>query len=199
VSATRDGRQWTLELPPLREVQFHPVLTLNELEAQLTPSPSQLGRLDVVTQRRLGSHPRAWLDEYWEVIEGPPGAVAREILVDGKPRRDAKCPARVKVTKDGLSTWRVEGGAFANVVDAEALHHGHAFESVELLNRSRADVARLKVHLGPVKTKPFASITNLTTGRERPWPLTRDGDVVTVTRTNCPARTLLRLYWPLER
>ena len=199
VSATRDGQQWTLGLAPLRQAQFHPVLTLNELEAQLTPSQAQLGRLDVVTQRRLASHPRAWLDEYWEVIEGPAGAVAREIQVDGKPRKDAKCPARVKVTKDGVSTWRVEGGAFANVVEAEAFQHGHAYASVELLNRSRADVARLKVHLGPVKTKPFASITNLTTGKERPWPLTRQGDVVTVTRTNCPARTLLRLYWPLER
>ena len=119
--------------------------------------------------------------------------------VDGQPRRDSKCPARVKVTKDGVSSWRVEGGAFASVEAASSFHAGHAFESVELLNRSRADVARLKVHLGPVKTTPFASITNLTTGRERPWPFTRDGDVVTVTRTNCPARTRLRLYWPLER
>ena len=82
---------------------------------------------------------------------------------------------------------------FANIEE------GRAYEWVELLNRSRADVARLKVHLGPVKTTPFASITNLTTGKERPYPITREGDVVTVTRNNCPARTLLRLYWPLER
>ena len=199
VSAKRDAQQWALELPPLREVQFHPVLTLNELEARLTPSQSHLGRLDVVTQRRLASHPRAWLDEYWEVLEGPPGAVARDLVIDGVPRKDAKCPARVKVAKDGVSTWRVEGGAFSSIDAAQGFSLGHAFESVELLNRSRADVARLRVHLGPVKTTPFASITNLTTGKERPCPLTREGDVVTVTRTNCPARTLLRLYWPLER
>lgn len=199
VSAKRDAQQWALELPPLREVQFHPVLTLNELQARLTPSQAHLGRLDVVTQRRLASHARAWLDEYWEVLEGPPGAVARELVIDGVPRRDAKCPARVKVAKDGVSTWRVEGGAFSSIDAAQAFSLGHAYESVELLNRSRADVARLRVHLGPVKTTPFASITNLTTGKERPCPLTREGDVVTVTRHNCPARTLLRLYWPLER
>ena len=29
--------------------------------------------------------------------------------------------------------------------------------------------------------------------------LAREGDMVTVVRNNCPARTLLRLYWPLER
>ena len=199
MSASRDGRQWDLSLPPLREVQFHPVLTLNELEAQLTPSRAQVGRLDVVTKRTLASHPRAWLDEYWEVLEGPPGAMARDLVIDGVPRDDAKCPARVKVAKDGVSTWRVEGGAFSNVEDAKSLRLGHAYETVELLNRSRADLARLRVHLGPVKTTPFASVTNLTNGKERPYPLTRDGDVVTVTHTNCPSRTLLRLYWPLER
>ncbi len=199
VTATRDGRQWSLELPALREAQFHPVLTLNELEATLTPSKAHLGRLDVVMQRRLASHSRAWLAEYWEVLEGPPDAVVRELVVEAAPWKDAKCPARVKLPKDGTASWRVEGGVFANLHEAHSAQPGQAYESVELLNRSRADVARLKVNLGPVKTKPFASITNLTTGKERPYPLTRDGDVVTVTRTNCPARTLLRLYWPLER
>ncbi len=196
VSATRTGLEWTLEAPaPLDPADFRPVLALNESKLQLLTSKAQLGRLDVVTQRRLVSHPRAWLDEYWEVLEGAPGAMARELVVDGVPRHDAKCPARVKVAKDGMTSYRVEGGQFSNLDDAG----GDAFASVELHNRSRADLARLEVHLGPVTTTPFASSTNLTTGRERPWPLTRQGDVVTVTHTNCPARTLLRLYWPLAR
>lgn len=199
VSASREGRQWTLELPPLREVQFHPVLKVNELEAQLVQSSAHLGRLDLVTKRRLVSHPSAWLRDYWEVLEGPPGAMARDLVIDGVNKPDGKCPARVSVAKDGVSTWRIEGGLFASVDAAQEFQQGQAFEAVELLNRSRADLARLVVHLGPVKTTPFASITNLTTGKERPWPLERAGDVVTVERTNCPARTLLRLYWPLER
>lgn len=199
VSATRDGQQWALELPPLREAQFHPVLTVNELDAQLVSSKSHLGRLDVVTRRTLGSHSRAWLAEYWEVIEGQAGAVARDRVIGGTPWKDAKCPAKVKLAKDGVSSWRVEGGAFADLHAAQEQQLGLAYGSVELLNRSRADVVSLRVHLGPVKTTPFASITNLTTGKERPYPFTRDGDVVTVTRKNCPARTLLRLYWPLER
>lgn len=199
VSAASDGKQWLLEMPPLRQVQFNPVLTLNELQAQLVESKAHVGRLDVVTQRRLAAHPRAWLDGYWEVLEGAPGAVVRDVVIGGVPRRDAKCPERVKVPKDDVSSWRVEGGAFSNVVDASAFRVGRAFDSIELLNRSRADLARLRVNLGPVKTTPFASVTNLTTGKERPWPLTREGEVVTVEHANCPARTLLRLYWPLER
>jgi hypothetical protein len=186
-------------MAPLRQVQFNPVLTLNELKAQLIASKAQVGRLDVVAERRLAAHPRAWLDEYWEVLEGAPGAVARDLVIGGVPRRDAKCPERVKVPKDGVSNWRIEGAVFSNVVDAHAYQTGRAFGSVELLNRSRADLARLEVHLGPVKTTPFASMTDLTNGRERPWPLRRVGDVVTVEHANCPARTLLRLYWPLER
>ncbi len=199
VSASRDGQQWSLELPPLREATFNPVLKMNELEAQLVVSTAHLGRLDVMTKRRLVSHSSAWLRDYWEVLEGPPGAVARDLVIDGVNKEDGKCPARVSVAKDGVSTWRIEGGAFANIAAAQDFQLGQAFEAVELLNRSRADMARLVVRMGPVKTTPFASITNLTTGKERPWPLTRDGDVVTVERANCPARTLLRLYWPLER
>lgn len=195
VSARREGLRWVEAAPDEGPRDVHSVLKLNEATKQLLPSQAMLGRLDVVTQRRLASHPRAWMDEYWEVVEGPPGAKVREVLVDGVPRKDAPCPARVKVAKDGATSYRVEGGAFSNLVDAG----GRAYSSVELLNRSRADVARLVVELGPVQTTPFASVTNLTTGRERPWPLSREGNVVTVTHEHCPARTLLKVYWPLAR
>ena len=175
------------------------MLTLNQLEAQLVPSQAHVGRLDIAVRRTLSSHPRAWLQEYWEVLEGVPGAIARDQVVDTVPRNDQPCPVELKVAKDGVSTWRIEGGAFSNLTDAQLEQPGRAFGWVELLCRSRAELARLAVHLGPVKSTPFASITNLTTGQERPYPFTREGDLVTVTHSNCPARTLLRLYWPLER
>jgi 3',5'-cyclic AMP phosphodiesterase CpdA len=195
VRARRHGRTW-VPLPHLGpESVPQAVLSLNEARMQLVHSGSMLGRLDVVTQRRLVAHPHAWLEEYWEVIEGAPHAAMRDILVDGQPLHDAPCPARVLVPKDGLTTYRIEGGVFTNVAEAQ----GAAYASVELLNRARADVARLEVKLGPVKTEAFASVTNLATGKERPYPLTREGDVVTVAYENCPARTLLRLYWPLAR
>jgi hypothetical protein len=47
--------------------------------------------------------------------------------------------------------------------------------------------------------RPFASVTDLTTGRERPAKLeARDGSW-TMTVDNCVPRTLLRIYWPLAR
>jgi hypothetical protein len=194
VRAQREGLRWALDTGPRPPREFRPVLELNEAKVELLPSQAQLGRVDLAVERRLRSAPEAWLDEYWEVVEGAPGAVARDLVVDDARWKDAKCPARIRVGRDGATRYRVEGALFSNVADA-----GKPFASVELHNRSRARLAQLIVRLGPVKTTPFASITSLTTGRERPWPLSREGDVVTVRHEDCPARTLLRLYWPLER
>jgi hypothetical protein len=44
---------------------------------------------------------------------------------------------------------------------------------------------------------PFASITDLTTGRESPADVHADDGTWTVTADACPPRTLLRIYWPL--
>ncbi len=195
VRAKRDGVQWQLDDARPDDGEFEPVLLRNELELSLTPSQARVGRLDVVATRRLTAHPRAWLDGYWEVLDGAPGAMVRELVVGGERRRDERCPARIKVPKDGTATYRVEGAVPSNLESRDE----RAYASVELHCRSRADVAVLKVHLGPVKSAPFASLTDLTTGRERPVPFTRDGDVVTVTVNRCAARTRVRLYWPLPR
>lgn len=195
VRAKRNGVHWELLEPTAVTPVFEPVLKLNESRVKLALCSSMLGRVDVLTTRTLSSHDHAVLDTYWEVVTGPEGAKIVDVLVDGHPRRDHPCPAKVKVARDGTTSYRTEGGAFLTVTDAD----GRAFDSVDLLNRSRSDLARLEVDIGPVKTLPFASVTNLTTGRERPWPFERKGDVITVMYKNCPARTMLRLYWPLAR
>jgi hypothetical protein len=195
VRARRSGVRWELLEPTPTAGDFEPVLLLNEARVKLALCSSTLGRVDVATTRTLRSHDRAVLETYWEVVTGPEGARIVDVTVDGRARRDQKCPAKVKVARDGTSSYRTEAGAYLTVTDAD----GRAFDSVELLNRSRSELARLEVDLGPVKTRPFASVTNLTTGRERPFPFERNGNVVTLTYKNCPARTMLRLYWPLER
>jgi len=199
VSVTRSGQQWTLEADAAPPEDFQAVLDLNQLEVQVMESRAQLGRLDVVAQRKLVSHPRAWLDEYWEVLEGATGARVREMTLDGQPQPDAPCPARIRLTKDGVGSWRIEGALYRSVKDAESDHPGRAYESIKLLNRSRAQLAQLSVNLAGVRTTPFASVTDLTTGKERPYPLSRAGEVVTVRYEQCPSRMLLKLAWPLER
>lgn len=195
VRARREGVTWIIEQAEHETPQFAPVLELNEARLRLEPS-AQPGRLDVVTLRQLRSAPGAWLERYVEILEGAPGAMVRGLDVDGHARPDAACPHRLELHKDGRAAFRVEGAVFQQLPSQQPMPP--AFGQVTLLNRSRAALARLTVDLGPVRTTPFASVVNLATGRERPHPLRLDGRVADLTYQRCPARTLLRLSWPLE-
>jgi 3',5'-cyclic AMP phosphodiesterase CpdA len=198
VRARREARRWELE-PSAPARPFEPIFATNEANVALLTSTSTLDRYDLAVQRRIEATPKAYVTTSWDIVDGPPDARATEVRCNGASRPDARLPTRLEVPLHGESTWRVVGGVLATLTGAGELKgQGASFSSVELHNRSRAGVARLVVDLGPVKTRPFASATDLTTGTERPWPFTRSGDTVTIEYLNCPARTLLRLYWPLS-
>ena len=196
VRARRQKLEWIIEQAEHETPQFSPVLELNEARMTLAPS-AQPGLLDVVVERELRSAPRAWLPEYVEILEGEAGARVRDVRVDGAGLDDGPTPFRLAIPKDGRAQYRLEAGVRFEVPERPV--PAPAFGSVTLLNRSRASLARLAVTLGPVRGKPFASVTNLATGRERPHPVQVRGGVATVSHPDCPARTLLRLSWPLER
>jgi len=197
-SAKRVGLRWELDAPPEPRA-FEPVFALNAAEISLRTSTQFLDRLDLHVQRTLEATPAAYMPEYWDTVEGPKGARVTELVSGGVNQPDAACPRRVRIPLRGQASWRVLGGVHASIAAASATWGaGSCFESVELLIRSRTALARLSVHLGPVTTRPFASVTDLTNGKERPVPFKREGDLVTLEYANCPARALLRLYWPLS-
>jgi len=75
------------------------------------------------------------------------------------------------------------------------------------MNRYVCRKARLEVTgLGKIAKSAFASATDLGTGLERPLRVDRSGDggngsdgaMMAANLDDCPARTLLRIYWPLE-
>jgi hypothetical protein len=73
------------------------------------------------------------------------------------------------------------------------------------MNRYVCERARLEVAgLGRAAATAFASATDLGTGLERPLRVVRNGNgdgeetLVSAELENCPARTLIRIYWPLE-
>lgn len=199
-SAVRDGLRWRPRHDDMAREELPPVLAVNQARYALATSQEQLDRLDLDVERTVEALPAAWMEEYWELVHGPPGAFVKDVRYGNEARPAAKLPHQVRVPMDGQpASWRVVGGALATVAAARTRPVDKApFEWVGLLNRSRAAVARLQVQLGPVKTKPFASVTDLTTGKEWPAAFTREGDTVTVEVKPCPARRLLRLYWPLE-
>jgi 3',5'-cyclic AMP phosphodiesterase CpdA len=198
VSARWEGTTWVPEPPAAIERAFEPVLMLNETRAALVESKAFVGRLDLLMARKLESHPRATLERYVEVVEGAPGAMVHDIVIDGTPQPAHKAPWRSVLGRDSEARWRVEGAVFTHRHDSESVQGGAPYDWVGLLNISRSAMARLELALGPVKSTPFASLTQLATGQERLVPLRRKGDVVTVEYPNCPARSLLRIYWPLE-
>jgi hypothetical protein len=70
------------------------------------------------------------------------------------------------------------------------------FESVRLVNRYYADVAHLETSGAPAD-KCFGSVTDLTTGRERPVDLVAVDGKAILEQASCPPRQLLRIYWPV--
>jgi hypothetical protein len=67
------------------------------------------------------------------------------------------------------------------------------------MNRYSSAIARLEVlGLGETIPRAFASTTDLSTGLERPLRLERSNGSVVAAHTDCQARTLLRVYWPLD-
>ncbi len=198
VRATRQGLRWVLDDAP-EPRPFEPVLALNETRITLATSGRFLDRYDLRVTRHVEATPSAYQPSYFDVVDGPPGARVVEVSCGGAARPDTSVPARLEVPLHGQASWTVLGGVAASIASASAVRGpGTCFSSVELHNRSRAALARLVVDLGPVAARAFASATDVTTGAERPWPLTVAERQATVEYTNCPARTLLRVYWPLR-
>lgn len=197
--AERAGLRWTLQHDHAAPPPFDPVLSLNETVCALSPSQKFFDRYDLEVRREVRALPVAVQQHYWEVVEGPKGAHIVDLRTSGLPGDEKECPARLRISADGKASYRVIGGAVASLAEAGKQYGlGSAFEWVGLLNRTRAVKARLIADLGDVRTAPFASATDLTTGKERPLALRREGARVQVEMDDCPARTLLRVYWPLR-
>ncbi|MBX7101227.1 MAG: metallophosphoesterase [Myxococcaceae bacterium] len=193
------GLAWDVARPEPLPPPPEPTLTLNEAVLRLVPSQRHLDRLDVVTTRRVDGGQA----EYQELVEGPPGARLEEVRVGGVPLEDVAAPATLQLPDGREVSYRLSGGVCASL-DAAAQEYGvgWAYEWVGLLNRYRCALTRLRVGLGPVdpaRQRPFASATDLTTGKERVVELQRDDAQrsYVVELRDCPARTLLRVTWPL--
>lgn len=200
VRATRSGATWNVQrLPLVTPSEQAPELEHNHSLIRLTDSQSSFpGRWDYSCERRVVSSDN--LVRYVETVEGVPGG--RCLL---EPfAAEIRVPGDVHLAVDGVTRYRVEGAVFRSLAAARAAqgHRSSAFAQVGLMNRYSAKRASLTLlGLGERAQAAFASATDLGTGLERPLGLRRasdhDGGVVAELE-DCPARTLLRIYWPLE-
>lgn len=201
VRARRDGKRWELDDSPVEPKAFGAMLALNEATLSLAPSAQFLDRYDVEVFRRIERAAGSPVTAYHELVEGPSLAQVERM---GAPSRAQGVPADVTLPLDGSAQYRVTGGVCATVAEASSEYRepGTAFEWVGLMNRYRSELARLVVTMKPVDVaaqRPFASVIDLTTGREKAVALERDDAARTyrVEVKQCPARTMLRVYWPL--
>ena len=107
---------------------------------------------------------------------------------------------RMELAINDVTRYDVPSGLCRTLGEAQRRYGpGTAFEWVGLLCRYGARNATL--HLARANAEflePFASVTDLTIGRERPVALAADADGWRVTCDACQPRSLLRIYWPLR-
>lgn len=133
-----------------------------------------------------------------ERIEAAPRAKVVRIL-DAGERRTEDVPFTLHVSSQSPAQYHLAGGVCRSVAGAaRAYGKGTAFEWVGLVNRKPSQSAVLELRGLPDTTEVFASLTDLSTGQERPLALERDGDGVRARVRDCRARQLLRIYWMLE-
>jgi 3',5'-cyclic AMP phosphodiesterase CpdA len=201
VRARRNGSQWQIE--PLRRISIEdagPRLKLNAARYRLQASPTHVGRWDYACEREVKRAPNVPLHRYVEEVSG---------LTDGRGsinghNSPAKLPMQIHLQLDGTTGYRVQGGVFRSLAEGHRVMGDRAspFAHVALLNRYQSELAQLEVRgLGDASMDAFASATDLGTGLEHPMQLERSSDpgVIIVRASDCPPRTLLRIYWRLDR
>ena len=204
VQARQDGVRWIARPVKIESRgRVGPRLRLNRSQCRLLRSRSHGDdRWDYLAERRIeaeGPSPRCYL----ELVEGAPGG--RLELLDGHGRdgQSHAVPSRLELdVHDRVTRYRVDGAVCRTIAEAELVQGRRAspYEWIGLMNRYACVSAELSLTgLGAVADEAFASITDLGTGIEEPAELVRSGlDTLALVAPDCPARTLLRIYWPLE-
>jgi len=190
--ARRNGPKWELVTGTFRVDDPAPRVARDDASFTLTPSGSEWGGWDLACERTVDLVPGARLSRYVDFVRSAPTR-------RGAPRRKERA-RRVELLPGGTTSYTVSGALCRTLEEASRSYGPEAaFEWVGLLCRYGAQEALLSLsnsYLASVR--PFASFTDLTTGRERPLPIVPATAGWTTAAQNCAPRSLLRIYWPLE-
>jgi hypothetical protein len=182
--ATCIGPKWDAQPVSFRVDDVFSRVAVDEARFALTPAGDSW---DFVCHRRVEPKPGASLKRYIDFVHTVPR---------GGAHRRAK---RVELAVGDVTRYDVPSGLCRTLEEGRRRYgSGAAFEWVGLLCRYGARRANLHLSCENASSlEPFASITDLTIGRERPVALVRGADGWNVTCEACQPRSLLRIYWPL--
>jgi len=188
--ARLDAHKWRLAPVSFRVNDPSPRVARDEASYVLSPAMFSTDFWDYRCERRI------------ELTEG--SALARYVdFVHTVPRagRDSGITRnrRVELTVGGTTHYEEPAGLCRTLEGATFVRGPEAaFEWVGLLCRYGATRATLRLaRSGATDVRPFASLTDVTIGRERPRPIEISDEWWVVHANACPPRSLLRIYWPL--
>jgi 3',5'-cyclic AMP phosphodiesterase CpdA len=192
VHAQRLGPKWRLEPGTFTPVDPAPRVRVDDATFRLSPAIHP-ERWDFTCERRVELCEGARLPQYVDFVHALP-------LLPRLRRKRARRRAgrRVELTIGGVTRMRFEQALCRTVDEAARLYGADiAFEWVGLLCRYGAARATLRLARTTPELEPFGSVTDLTTGRERPVAVRAEAEHWTIASDACAPRTLLRIYWPL--
>jgi len=161
----------------------------DEARFVLSPSASHGDTYwDYACERRVQLFRDARLRRYVDFVR--PSLSATQVRPTGK---------RIDLNINGVTEYAITDGLRRTRASAgPARRAALAFEWVGLLSRYGGATVRLALAREHARAlAPFASVTDLATGRERPAALEDSEDEWRVSLVDCPPRTMLRIYWPL--
>jgi hypothetical protein len=205
VSAERHGPHWrALPLKRESEQEYTPSLEHNELFARLVPNPSR-PRWDCVCERRYSGHAGVAPDRYGDAVDALEDSTL--VLIDEAGEaigQELHPPTQLTLQRGQPMRYRITGAYCKRLTEAERMFGPrwapYAWQG--LMNRYACDSVRLELRADGTQALrgAFASETDLGTGLQRPLALGAESNesCVIIRYRDCPPRTLIRVYWPLE-
>jgi hypothetical protein len=205
VSAERDGPHF--RATPVRldtTGAYSPSIERNELVCRLVPNGSA-ARWDCYCERRYSGQPNVAPDHYGDAVDALDDSELRELDErDNEIGPKVHPPTQLTLERGRTTRYRIVGAYCRSVAEAERIFGvrwaPYAWQG--LMNRYASADVHLEIRAGAPNglRGAFASETDLGTGLQQPLPLAPESndDVVVIHYRDCPPRTLLRVYWPLE-
>jgi 3',5'-cyclic AMP phosphodiesterase CpdA len=205
VRARRDGAHW--RIIPFGEGDHRgagPQLSHNELRCTLLPSDNP-SRWHLDCQRSYGGDGDDTPSEFMDTIDAlEDGELA--VLDDAGRELGMRrhTPTDLRLVRGQALRFRIENGVCRTISESTRLFGARwsPYSWMGIMNRYASDRVRIEIvnETSRGLARAFASATDLSNGMERPLALAPESSPhrAVLYCTDCPARTLLRVHWPLE-
>jgi 3',5'-cyclic AMP phosphodiesterase CpdA len=204
VAAGREGPRWLVRPIRLDAEREPAIIERNELLCTLVPNGNAV-RWDCYCERRYTGQSDIAPEHYGDAVDALEDSELEVLDAEGNGT-GAKLhpPIQLTLQRSRPTRYKIIGAYCRTVSEAERLFGlrwaPYAWQG--LMNRYASAEVRLELRVGGTRSLrgAFASETDLGTGLQRPLALAADStdDRAIVRYRACPARTLIRVYWPLE-